>query len=187
MWQKDPNFFRVQRAWVQGEHRPKGFFPWSRAPNVQKPIVLQGGRKKKGDAEIRTLEDTTAFEVVAIVSHAVQFTKLVLEEHEQKHVRLMDVLVALNANYNKLFIENFAWKEKIKKVTTDSSGGVRPEELERMNKELQRVKDEAENTYFEIRKASILQVANKVIEKLSEVHTSHSLTSQLLDQLDEFI
>ncbi|XP_059073153.1 uncharacterized protein LOC131873977 [Cryptomeria japonica] len=150
-------------------------------------MVLQGGQQKTVNAIIRTLEDTTASEIVAITSHAVHFSQLVVDDLEKKHLRLKDMHVSLNENYNKLFIENCALKEQMKKVTTDSLGGIRLEELEKMNKELQQVKDEAKNNYFEIRKASLLKVANKVIEKLSEVHTSYSLTSQLLRQLEEIL
>lgn len=95
--------------------------------------------------------------------------------------------VVLNTKYNELFVENIALKEQIKMKAGDSSGGIRLEELEKINREMQRVKDETVSNYFKIRKDSILRISNKIIDKLDEVHSSYSLTSNLLSQLDEFV
>lgn len=188
IWQKDPNFAREFGEHVSGiSISSKAFVVWSKAPRTQKPIVLQGVQQKIGDAIVRMLEDTTASKAVAISKHAVQFAQLPVEDLKQKHVQLKDMHVALNAKYNELFIENIALKEQIKKLLVDSSGEIRPRELEKMNKEMQRVKDEAKNNYFKIKKDSILRISNKIIDKLNKVHTSYSLTSKLLSQIDEFI
>lgn len=55
-----------------------------------------------------------------INTHAVQFSQLAVDDLEKKYLRLKDVHVDLNANYNKLFIENCALKEQIKKVNANS-------------------------------------------------------------------
>lgn len=63
----------------------------------------------------------------------------------------------------------------------------KPKDLEKLKEDLQKAKEDAKNNYFEIRKSTIVQISNKIIDRLSEVHTSYSLMSQLLNQLDEII
>lgn len=75
MRQNDPNFAREF-----GDHgsdvniSSNAFSLWSKAPSTKKPIVLQGVQRKIGDVVVRTLQDTTALEAIAISKHAIQFT-----------------------------------------------------------------------------------------------------------------
>lgn len=54
----------------------KAFAIWAKAPNTERPIVLQGIQQRLGEVVIRMLEDTNALKFATITTHATHFAKL---------------------------------------------------------------------------------------------------------------
>lgn len=139
----------------------------SKAPSTYNHVVLKGMEHKIGEAIVRTLSDTFASEAATISMHATHFSKLVVEEQEKQH-ELKALHVALIVDHKRIFIENAKLKNDLAMQDSTSAAGPRLEELD-------------------IRKSTILQISNKVLGHLDEVHASYSLSSQLCEQVDNIL
>lgn len=109
----------------------KTFSLWSKAPSIDKPVVLRGMEHKMGDTVVRTLVDTTASEATTVSMHVAHFAKLVIEEKEKQHERLKALHVALNADHRRLFIENAKLRVELVERNSTSVVGPKPKELEK--------------------------------------------------------
>ncbi|XP_059066371.1 uncharacterized protein LOC131857687 [Cryptomeria japonica] len=90
-------------------------------------------------------------------------------------------------NHDKMYIENVKLKKEIAAGEATKLPNQQLEEMQRMQDELQNLKEESKNRHMEIKKAMVLQMANKVLSKLDEVHSSYSSVIQFKSHLDEIL
>lgn len=80
----------------------KTFVVWSKAPNIDKPLVLYEVEQMVGDAIVGTLKDTIALVAATIsILYASHFAKLFVEEQEKIHERLKVLHISLTINHNR--------------------------------------------------------------------------------------